>query len=93
MKKYVIVGLTMILAVTMLVGCGCTRQDMTPATIPTTTPVPSTAATVPTTRVTTAPTTPATTVPHGNGALETTTAMTENPASGTASTSSTTGSK
>ncbi len=89
MKKYLIAGLTLMVLASMLVGCGCTNQNMTPTTIPTTTPVPSTSMTTePTTRATTLPTTaPTTTAPHGNGGLDNTTGVTE----GTGATSGTSG--
>lgn len=91
MKKYVITGLTLVLLASLLVGCGCTNQDMTPSTLPTTVPVPSASTTEPSTRATTTPTTAATTpttnatTPHGNGPLDNTTGVTEGPTTGTTS--------
>lgn len=92
MKKYAIAGLALMLTATLLVGCGCTNQNMTPTTIPTTRPANTTVTTEPATSATTNPTATATTTPttstadRGNGGLDNTTGMTEGMTEGTTGT-------
>lgn len=91
MKKISILTLSLILGVTLLTGCGCTRTDSTSTSAPTVLPTneekwetthETTSPTVPSTNATTPSTVETTreTIDHGNGPLEdpTTTATAEN---------------
>lgn len=69
MKKYALFALAFVLTAALLVGCGCTNQDMGNTSAPTVLPtneevMPTTRET---TRPTTAPTTEPATVPSGTG--------------------------
>ena len=81
MKKYCLFVLAFVLTAAMLVGCGCTNQDMGTDNAPTV--LPTNEEVMPTTRATTAPTTrptteatteastePSATIDRGNGPLE-----------------------
>jgi len=92
MKKYGIFALVFVLTGALLVGCGCTNQDMT-NTVPTV--LPTNEEVMPTTRATTEATTQpstASTVPtetnetidRGNGALEDTATETTGETTGNA---------
>ena len=79
MKKYGIFALAFVLTGALLVGCGCTNQDMTntvPTVLPTneevmpTTRATTEATTTPTTAATSQPTETGETIDRGNGALE-----------------------
>lgn len=72
MKKYLFLILTLVLTAALFTGCGCTSQEATYTTAPTTMPtVMTTAPTAETTRPTTEATTP--TADRGNGPVENTT--------------------
>ena len=92
MKKYGIFALAFVLTGALLVGCGCTNQDMTDTTP---TVLPTNEEVMPTTRETTQPTTESTeassvptetgeTIDRGNGALEDTATESTGEASGNA---------
>lgn len=86
MKKFTIFALVFVLTGALMMGCGCTNQDM-PNTVPTV--LPTNEEVMPTTRATTEATTEATTastttptetnetIDRGNGPLENTTNATE----------------
>ena len=83
MKKYTILTLTLVLTAVLLMGCGCTNQDMGTNSVPTV--LPTNEEVQPTTRETSRPTTEATTMPstaatapsetidRGNGPIDSTT--------------------
>ena len=87
MKKYSLFILAFVLTASLLVGCGCTNQDMGETMAPTV--LPTNEEVMPTTRETTAPTTAPTTestslptetnetIDRGNGALDSTTENTD----------------
>lgn len=76
MKQYLSFVLILVLTAALFTGCGCTSQDATYTTAPTTRPtVMTTAPTTEATRATTEATVP--TADRGNGPLEDTTVTTE----------------
>lgn len=69
MKKYIAFALSLVLTAAVLTACGCTSQEATYTTAPTTMPtVVTTAPTIETTRPTAEATVP--TADHGNGPLD-----------------------
>lgn len=82
MKKYAILILVVVLTAALFSGCGCTNQDPSRNTVPTTTP--TTTAATETTQAATVPTTPSTepstqpTIDNGNGPMEGMEGITEN---------------
>lgn len=80
MKTFISLALTLVLSTSLLVGCGCTNQNMDTTSAPTVLPTNEEIwdTTEPSTRPTTAPTTestthgtePSQTIDRGNGPLE-----------------------